>query len=258
MFKKFTPKEDIAGNAPLKSSLQRQIRNKILEQYPYLSLPALPLPKSLVPDAADSDEELEEEDLGKRKKGAGKEKKAKKEGKGGKKGRKQADEVEEVEQKEEGGNAGDEEILTVMDTLWPKKEGCSLVKCRDHISMYTVHGEPLFFQHFDGPFYPTLKILHKYPGMLPRVGVDRGAIKFVLGGANIMCPGMTSATGYLPPTEQNIPKGTPVAVHAYGKENALAIGLAAMSTDEIRSLNKNIGVEMIHFLGDDLWKVDRI
>lgn len=24
------------------------------------------------------------------------------------------------------------------------------------------------------------------PGMLPRVGVDRGAIKFVLGGANIM------------------------------------------------------------------------
>lgn len=125
---RFTPKEDIAGNAPLKSSLQRQIRNKILEQYPYLSLPALPLPKSLVPDAADSDEELEEEDLGKRKKGAGKEKKSKKEGKGGKKGRKQADEVEEVEQKEEGGNAGEEEVLTVMDTLWPKKEGCSLVK----------------------------------------------------------------------------------------------------------------------------------
>lgn len=27
--------------------------------------------------------------------------------------------------------------------------------------MYTVHGEPLFFQHFDGPFYPTLKILHR-------------------------------------------------------------------------------------------------
>jgi len=66
--------------------------------------------------------------LGKRKKGAGKEKKSKKEGKGGKKGRKQADEVEEVEQKEEGGNAGEEEVLTVMDTLWPKKEGCSLVK----------------------------------------------------------------------------------------------------------------------------------
>ena len=70
--------------------------------------------------------------MGKRKKGAGKEKKSKKEGKGGKKGRKQADEPEEVEQKEEGGNAGEEDVLTVMDTLWPKKEGCSLVKwCED-------------------------------------------------------------------------------------------------------------------------------
>lgn len=122
--------------------------------------------------------------------------------------------------------------------------------------------------------------------MLPRVGVDRGAIKFVLGGANIMwcvsllalppreprspvshpstcapasnSPGMTSATGYLPPTESNIAKGEPVAVYAYGKENPLAIGLTAMSTDDIRNLNKNIGVEMVHFLGDDLWKVDRI
>lgn len=32
---------------------------------------------------------------------------------------------------------------------------------RDHISIYTLHGEPLFFQHFDGPFYPTLRLLHK-------------------------------------------------------------------------------------------------
>lgn len=68
-------------------------------------------------------------------------------------------------------------------------------------------------------------------------------------------PGMTSPTGYLPPSSANIPSGSPVAVHAYGKEHALAIGLLAMSTDEIRSLNKNIGVENVTFLGDDLWKV---
>lgn len=28
--------------------------------------------------------------------------------------------------------------------------------------------------------------------MLPRLQVDKGAIKFVLSGANIMCPGLTS------------------------------------------------------------------
>jgi PUA domain protein len=118
----------------MKSSLQRQIRNKILEQYPYLSQPALPLPKALAPAVEDSDEELEDEDLGRRKKGAGKEKKSKKEagggGKGGKKGKKgqAAEEADEQTQANEDGSAGDEEVLTVMDTLWPKKEGCSLVK----------------------------------------------------------------------------------------------------------------------------------
>lgn len=69
---------------------------------------------------------------------------------------------------------------------------------------------------------------------------------------------MTSPTGYLPPSSANIPRGSPVAVHAYGKEHALAIGLLAMSTDEIRDVNKNIGVENVTFLGDDLWKVDRL
>ena len=30
------------------------------------------------------------------------------------------------------------------------------------------------------------------PTILPRVQVDKGAIKFILSGANIMCPGLTS------------------------------------------------------------------
>ena len=29
--------------------------------------------------------------------------------------------------------------------------------------------------------------------MLPRLQVDKGAIRFILSGANIMCPGLTSA-----------------------------------------------------------------
>ncbi|BGO97446.1 translation machinery-associated protein 20 [Rhodotorula toruloides] len=267
MFKNFTPKEHIAGNAPMKSSAQRQIRAKLLEQIPFLSQPAaFPSTSSSAapaaqpaPAAPHSDDE-DEEDSGKKKgKGGKKGKGAGPGGKGGKKGKKHDTEEEApAAGAEEGAAAAVDEELTVLDLIWPKKETLSLIKCREHISIYAVHGEPLFFQHFDGPFYPTLKILHRFPDMLPRVGVDRGAIKFVLSGANIMCPGMTSATGYLPPSSSNIPKGKPVAVHAYGKENALAIGLLAMSTDEIREINKNIGVENITFLGDDLWKIEKL
>lgn len=33
------------------------------------------------------------------------------------------------------------------------------------------------------------------PGFMSEVQVDRGAIRFVLGGAHIMCPGLTSPGG---------------------------------------------------------------
>lgn len=33
------------------------------------------------------------------------------------------------------------------------------------------------------------------PDMMPKIQVDKGAIKFILSGADIMCPGLTSAGG---------------------------------------------------------------
>ena len=53
-------------------------------------------------------------------------------------------------------------------------------------------GLPLFFCQRDGPWFPTLRLLHQYPDMMPKLRADKGAIKFVLSGAHIMCPGLTS------------------------------------------------------------------
>ena len=47
-------------------------------------------------------------------------------------------------------------------------------------------------------------------------------------------------------------------MHAAGKEMALGIGLTTMSTDDIKRLNKNVGVENVAFLGDDLWVLNKI
>jgi PUA domain protein len=68
------------------------------------------------------------------------------------------------------------------------------------------------------------------PDMLQRVQVDRGAIKFVLGGANIMCPGLTSAGARM---NEALAVDTIVAVYAEGKEHALAIGQLRMSTSDM-------------------------
>ena len=36
-----------------------------------------------------------------------------------------------------------------------------LHRSKEHISLFMLHGEPLFFQHFDGPYFPTLRLLHR-------------------------------------------------------------------------------------------------
>ncbi|KAI3403152.2 TMA20 [Candida oxycetoniae] len=152
-----------------------------------------------------------------------------------------------------------------IDNIIPKKSQVILIKCEGKISLYSVNkqaneqdsdsnsnssNEIVLFQHFDD-IVPTLRIVHKYPELFPRVQVDRGAIKFILGGANIMCPGLTSKGAQLP--EEDWEEGTIVTVYAEGKENALAIGKLTMSINDIKSKNKGVGIELLHYLGDGLW-----
>ncbi|KAJ3336604.1 hypothetical protein HDU93_002527 [Gonapodya sp. JEL0774] len=118
-----------------------------------------------------------------------------------------------------------------IDELLPKKAPMILVKCHEHVNLVAVDGEILFFNHYDGPYLPHLKLLHQYPDILPALRADKGAIKFILSGANIMCPGLTSKGATMP--LENLQKGTPVAIFAEGKEHALAVGILEMSTDEM-------------------------
>jgi malignant T-cell-amplified sequence len=96
------------------------------------------------------------------------------------------------------------------------------------------------------------------PDILPMVRVDRGAIRFLLAGAHMMCPGLTSAGGYLPPADAALPAGTVVAIHAEGKEHAVGIGITKLGTEEMRLLNKGVGVETTTYLGDDLWALHNL
>ena len=74
--------------------------------------------------------------------------------------------------------------------------------------------------------------------------MDKGAIPFILGGANIMCPGLTKPNqSIMPPDgiEQDasgfdkpgLAKGDGVLVRAEGKDSAIAIGVMTMSSAEM-------------------------
>lgn len=182
MFKRLSS-DEFGGQTQLKSSVQRAIRGKICDQYPYL------------------------EDTG------------------------------------------------LIEQLLPKKEQIIQYKCPDRATLLVLNNVPMFFSNRDGHWFPTLRLLHQYPDMMPRLRADEGAIKFVLSGANIMCPGLTSPGATI---HDEVDAETPVALYAEGKEVAMAIGLTKLSTQEIREVNKGIGVELMHHLNDGLWKMKQV
>ncbi|KAJ6642917.1 Malignant T-cell-amplified sequence 1 like [Pseudolycoriella hygida] len=178
MFKKFDEKESVSGVQQLKSSVQKGIRTKLLEQFPH--------------------------------------------------------------------------IEQYVDLILPKKDAFKIIRCHDHIEiLVNGNGDHLFFRQRDGPWMPSLRLLHKFPFFLPMEQVDKGAIRFVLSGANIMCPGLTSPGACMTPAE----KGTIVAIMAEGKQHALAIGMTFLSSDDILKVNKGVGVENCHYLNDGLWQM---
>lgn len=140
-----------------------------------------------------------------------------------------------------------------LDALLPKKPPLVQYKAGQHMMLYcrrvehegaSPSDEPIFFQQRDGPILPSLKIIHKYPSLnFTSVTVDKGAIPYLLGGANVMCPGLTNPGGLMPPDgeekDQNgfdkpgLSKGDGVVIYAEGKEHAIAIGVMTMSSAEM-------------------------
>ncbi|KAI4090469.1 MAG: hypothetical protein L6R37_007881 [Teloschistes peruensis] len=154
----------------------------------------------------------------------------------------------------------------------------------DRITLYALDTHPLFFQHMDDAITPHLRLVHAYPHAFPRVRIDRGAVRFVLAGATLMAPGLTSAGGRLPaghvvPIKEGgddegggegkggdgeaggryggreLEEGEVVIVEAEGKEEACLVGQLRMGTREIKEEKKGVVVDAGHFLGDGLWRM---
>jgi PUA domain protein len=81
----------------------------------------------------------------------------------------------------------------------PKKSSLEQIKLPDRVSLYVIDGRPLVYQQDgNGVLLPHLRLVHRFPQCFPTVRIDRGAIRFVLSGATLMAPGLTSKGGRLP------------------------------------------------------------
>ena len=166
-------------------------------------------------------------------------------------------------------------LAPYADEVLPKKASLLSIKLPERAVLYVLDTEPLFFESgkpgSDIPLLPHLRLVHRFPQAFPSIRIDRGAIRYVLGGATLMAPGLTSAGGRLPEPRttdndidcrddegrwsRELAAGEPVVIMAEGKQEACAVGLLVAGTKEVKDKGKGPVVEDAHFLGDGLWRL---
>lgn len=118
----------------------------------------------------------------------------------------------------------------------------------EDISFIFVDGEPLLFK-IDGKIFPTIKGALKLNPQRRLVIVDPGAVKFLINGADVMGPGVLEADPDIKENDLVI-----IAERTHGK--AVAIGKALLPGKEMVGRKGKV-VKSIHYVGDELWKLEQ-
>lgn len=108
----------------------------------------------------------------------------------------------------------------------------------------------LCFIEQNGAWFPSLRLLvtkkDALSSILPKVVVDKGAIKFVVNGADIMRPGITSCETFF--------KNDLVVVVDETVGQPIAVAKALYSSQELMDQKKGKVLDTLHHVGDEYWK----
>uniref|UniRef100_H3DKM1 Eukaryotic translation initiation factor 2D n=1 Tax=Tetraodon nigroviridis TaxID=99883 RepID=H3DKM1_TETNG len=139
-----------------------------------------------------------------------------------------------------------------LSELVPNKEEINVVKIYAHkgeaVTVYVLHKNPLFFE-LEKRLYPTVYALWRYPALLPVFRTWPPVIQKLIGGADLMLPGVVMPSGGLPDVQQ----GDSCAITVVGNRAPVAVGSAAMSSSEMHNCGKGRGVSVLHTYMDNLW-----
>ncbi len=109
-----------------------------------------------------------------------------------------------------------------------------------------VDGEPLAFLR-KGELVPVL-VNDAAVNSLPKIVVDMGAVPHVVGGADVMAPGIRSIQGSFLLGQLIV-----VVDEKHGKH--LAIGKGLLDSVALAQTKKGKAVENLHYVGDPIWEV---
>lgn len=118
----------------------------------------------------------------------------------------------------------------------------------EEYSIILVDGKPLLFE-IEGHLFPTVRGALELGLQKRVVTVDKGAIRFVSNGADIMAPGVVAA-------DSEIKEGDLVIIVEETHKKALAIGKALMGGLEMVEATSGKAIKSITHVGDKLWNME--
>ncbi|KAM5238607.1 eukaryotic translation initiation factor 2D isoform 2-T2 [Ctenodactylus gundi] len=138
-----------------------------------------------------------------------------------------------------------------VSELIPGKEELNVMKLYTHkgvaVTVYT-SGNPILFE-LEKNLYPTVYTLWSYPDLLPTFTTWPLVLEKLVGGADLMLPGLVVPPAGLP----QVQKGNLCAIALVGNRAPVAIGVAAMSTAEMLTAGlKGKGFSVLHTYQDHL------
>ncbi|XP_011856498.1 PREDICTED: eukaryotic translation initiation factor 2D isoform X2 [Mandrillus leucophaeus] len=139
-----------------------------------------------------------------------------------------------------------------VSELVPGKEELNIVKLYaykgDAVTVYVSGGNPILFE-LEKNLYPTVYTLWSYPDLLPTFTTWPLVLEKLVGGADLMLPGLVMPPAGLP----QVQKGDLCAISLVGNRAPVAIGVAAMSTAEMLTSGlKGRGFSVLHTYQDHL------
>jgi PUA-domain protein len=118
----------------------------------------------------------------------------------------------------------------------------------EEYSIILVDGKPLLFE-IEGHLFPTVRGALEMGLQKRVVTVDKGAIRFVSNGADIMAPGVVAA-------DLEIKDGDLVIIVEETHRKPLAIGKALMEGLEMVKATSGKAIKSIIHVGDKLWNTE--
>jgi PUA-domain protein len=118
----------------------------------------------------------------------------------------------------------------------------------DEYSIILVDSKPLLFE-IEEQFFPTVRGALEMELNKRIVTVDKGAVRFVSNGADIMAPGIVDA-------DSEIKEGDLVIIVEEAHRKPLAIGKALMKGPQMVEADSGKAIKSITHVGDKLWNME--